>query len=871
MKVEHLRVNHRIRPVIDDVPEFSCYITSEDHNIFSIAYQITVSSDDDTIWDSGKVESGQLSFIKYEGRPLKSRTVYEYTITVWDDHGKTASASDWFETGLYTDDWCGKWAESTFKRNEHYMLSDGIENPVLDFNRCFEIIKEVKKARLYATCYGVYRPLLNGSRIDDREFAPEFTAYSKVLYYQTYDVTGLLKNGINQLDFMVGDGWYFNQQTAPVNTDHKFPSILFQLELEYADGEQTMIVSNENVRCRQTNIIYSDLYVGEKIDLTKEYGDWQGISIADYGYQQLCAQKMEPVRPVETFKPVSIFRSPADELIVDFGQVIAGRCRIHLHENYGTEVVLQHTEVLDKEGNYFAALSSRQREIIICDGSDFVYEPMFTFHGFRYVRIIGLSNIDADDISAVLLSTEKENRGDFYCNDERLNRLYRNIRYSQKNNMMSIPTDCPQREKAGWTGDVLIYGKTSLLNEELTPFYYSWLNGLVHDQYDNGAVPIISPYTKMYEYTVNKTMQDFDDSKPTGILAEMLPGKNARTDLRNFRSGVAGWSDVILWLPYAMYEVNGDTDILEKCYDAMKKWTDNIIITAASKRNMSVDDPEDDRYLWNTGFHFGEWLVPGHVQEGFEITRETSWYVAPMIGYRSVRMMGEIAAILCKEEAEYYLEYAEKMKKAIQRQVLNVHNQYDEYMGRYVLALAFGLCEDKQKKEYEDSLAKLVEKNDGCLGTGFIATPFILDVLDEMGRNDLSLKILFSEKMPSWLYEVKNGATTIWESWNAIEEDGTPNRVSYDHYAYGVIDTYISEKICGLQQASAGFKDIIIRPVEIPGLKCVNRRFRSENGDVEVVINGDILKVKLPCNTKATVYWGKQVYKVGNGEYQWVR
>ena len=868
MKVEHLRVNHQKRPVIDDIPEFSYRITSDNSDVTVKAYRITVESEGNIYWDSGIVESDRQSFISYEGKPLKSRQTYRYEITVWDNHGETGKSSDEFETGLYENDWMAKWSESPFERNEHHMLSDGIINPVISFVKNFSIDRKIRKARLYATCYGVYRPLLNGKRIDDREFAPEFTPYSQVLYYQTYDVKDLLKQGSNHLEMLVGDGWYFDSQTVPVNADHKYPAVLFQLELEYEDGACETVASEGTETYRETNIVYSDLYVGEKTNLTQPYSPEKQAVEKDYGYDVLCAQKMDPVRAVETFKPVNIFHSPKGELIVDFGQVIAGRCRIHLNEERDREVILHHTEVLDKEGNYFAALTSRQRDTVICDGTDFVYEPMFTFHGFRYVWIEGLEDIQAEDICAVLLSTEKENRGDFRCSDERLNCLYKNIRYSQKNNMMSIPTDCPQREKAGWTGDVLVYGRTSLLNEEMTPFYNSWLNGLRNDQYDNGAVPIISPYTKMYEFTVNKTMKDFETGRPTGILEDMLP-KAGETSTAFYKSGVAGWSDVMIWLPYAMYQINGDIKILEECYDAMKKWTDNIIFTAANKRNEKIENPEVDMYLWNTGFHFGEWLVPGHIQEGFEITKETSWYIAPMFGYESVRLMSEIASILGRNEKEYYSSYAENMKKAIQEEVLSVHDEYDCYMGRYVLALQFDLVSEEMKKEYCDKLVALVEENNGCLGTGFLGTPFILDVLDKIGRSDLSKTMLFSEKKPSWLYEVKMGATTIWESWDAINEDGSPNRISFDHYAFGVVDDYIFRKICGITQDKPGFKSFTINPRKDLGIDKVYRRYESEYGDIIVDIDYDTLKLTVPCNTSARVLWNGHEYEVGSGVYQW--
>ena len=854
-------------PVIDDDPEFSFHIVSDKNDVILASYRIIVKSGSELFWDSGEVESDQNAFIRYEGKQLRSKTLYQYTISAVDNYRECAKASSSFETGLFKEDWKADWIECPFERNEHHMLSDGIVNPVLSFTRSFHVKEDVAKARLYASCFGVYRPLLNKERIDEREFAPEFTSYGSILYYQTYDVTEKLHRGSNEIEFLVGDGWYFNQQTVPVRSDHERPALIYQLHVEYADGRNEVICSDGNEMCKETNIIYSDLFVGEKADLTLPYSKPLQALRRDYGYDLLQAQKTEPIAAIETFAPQRIFRTPKNELIVDFGQVIAGRCRIRLHEEKGKTVVLEHTEVLDKEGNYFAALQARQREIIICNGLETIYEPMFTFHGFRYVRISGLEDIDANDITAKLYSTRKENTGDFHCSDERFNRLYLNIRYSQKNNMMSIPTDCPQREKAGWTGDVLIYGKASMLNEGMVPFYLSWLDNLVSDQYENGAVPIVCPYTKMYEFTVNKTMKDFDDSKPTGILADMLPDGTEEV-YENQKVGVAGWSDVIVWLPYYMYEIYGNKEILLKYYEPMKKWTDNIISTAASRRNEKIADAENDRYLWNTGFHFGEWLVYGHVVPGLEITRETSWYIAPMFGYKTVEMFAKIAALLKKDEQSYYAKIADRMKEAIQKEVLSIHNEYDSYMGRYIIALAFGLVEGELKEAYQKKLVELIEENHGRLATGFLATPFILDVLDDMGRHDLAKGILMSEDLPSWLYEVKMGATTIWENWNAIEEDGTVNQTSYDHYAFGVVDDYIFQKVCGIS-GDAGFRNIVIKPDTSYGFSCFSRRFLSENGEIEVRVEDDSLKVVIPCNARALVYWKDECHEVGSGRYLW--
>lgn len=869
MKLYHLRVNHRTDPCVDGDVEFSWRIGSEKTNVVQHSYRILLEGENGTIWDSGTVESSRQSFVAYGGPKLSSKSDYRYTVTVSSADGDSASASGHFYTGFYPTDWKGCWVESTFMRNPHQMLSDGIENPVLSFTRAFEIRKELRSAVMYATCYGVYRLMINGKRADEREFAPEFTAYSKILYYQRYDVSGLLHTGKNTLEMLVGDGWYFNSQTVPVGCDHEKPAILYQLELEYADGTHETVFSDSSEECCQTNILYSDLFVGEKIDLTRPYSESLSPMLCDYPFDILRAQTLDSVKAVESFPVKAVIHSPKGELIYDFGQVIAGRCRILLREERGAEVRIYHTEVLDKEGNYFAALSSRQRETVICSGEETLYEPLFTFHGFRYIMIEGAKRIRPEDVTAVLLSTEKENKGGFNCSDPRLNRLYQNIRYSQKNNMMSIPTDCPQREKAGWTGDVLVYNAASMLNEEMTPFYESWLSSLRADQQESGAVPITCPSTKMYDFMLRKIGLEYDTSKPAKGLENILPADGESSESAKLPS-VAGWSDVIIELPYSMYKLTGNDLILKKCLPAMKKYADQVIRTAASCRGKASSD-ENDSYLWNTGFHFGEWLVPGKEKPGFEACPETAWYIAPFYAYRSVSLLAEICELLGEhKEAAHYWGIAGKMKGAIEAEVLPLEHVYSDYMGRYILALAFGLVEGDLKTQYAEKLIRLVQDNDYHLGTGFLATPFILKALDSIGRHDLALKVLMNPDCPGWLYEVGMGATTIWESWNAILPDGAPQKISFDHYAFGIVDEYIFSALAGIRPLEPGFARFEVCPDHVISLDWLKREFICEAGPISVVYEGSDLTVTVPPNTCAVVKWNGQTTEVGSGTWSFV-
>ena len=844
MELYYLRTNPLKSPVIDSAPEFSWKIKSDNRNVVQTAYRITVSDDKGVVWDSGLTESDKQTFIQYEGS-LKSKTVYHWTVTVWDNQGNEAVSGDVFETAfLDKSEWKAVWVESTVPRNEAKLFTYGIENPVVLFERGFMLSDKVKKARLYATAYGCYRSLINGKRIDGREFAPEFTPYGKILNYQTYDIAGLLTAGDNQIEFYVGDGWLFCPQTEVETPEkHNAPAILYQIEIEYENGEKDIVSSDGTETVRATNILFSDLFMGEKTDRTLPFGKKQPVEIRNYDLSVLRAQPMPPVIPVELIPAKDVFISPKREIIVDFGQVIAGRARIEIDAPEGAEITFEYTEVLDKEHNYFATMSLRQCDTVISDGNPFLHEAMFTFHGFRYIRVTGLKNVKKEDFTAVLLSTEKENAGEFTCDDERFNRLYKNIRYSQRNNMLSIPTDCPTREKAGWTGDILIYAETALLNEEMTPFLSSWLSGAAADQRNSGAIPLVSPLTKLYNMVAMQRMSEFGDTEITGI---------------------AGWSDAIIWVPYTMYSVTGNKKILRDCFPAMQRWCEYIIKTANEKRGSDLPE-EIDKYLWNTGFHFGEWLVPGRPQEGFEVCKESACYVAPFFGYYSIKLMSDICRILGKD-GTHYKELCGKMKQAIIKGIIEKSALPDYLMGAYVLAFAFDLVPEEYAADYKNRLVNLIEKNGRTFGTGFLATPFLLAVLNKLGKSDLAKDILFNEKQPSWLYEIRHGATAIWESWMAMDKEGNPSKVSFDHYAFGCVDSYIFHTICGIS-GDAGYRNIIIAPLKDSGFDSFRRSFICEAGEIIVDCKGEKLSVTIPCNTKATVIWNGKTAEIGSGSY----
>lgn len=856
MRIYDLKVLHMKSPVIDRTPEFSWKIESRRKNVLQSAYRIVVTTGSKVMWDSGKTLSREQAFILYEGKPFQSRTTYEWTVTVWDEKGEAVKAADTFETALLdTADWRAKWIEYPLKRQGAGKYAFGYSYPPILFKKRFYLEKGVAQARIYATAYGVYELSVNGEKADDREFAPEYTSYDRILYYQTYDVTKLLKGGENLLELYVGDGWYFSAQARVVMEEyHEEPSVLFQLEITYQDKTTDIIASDGAEECTESFIAYSDLYQGEKQDYRIHDTAWHPVDIKEYGYDFLSAQPMPPVRRVKELPAENVFVTPAGEWIVDFGQIVAGRARVRIDVPKDREVTLEYFEILDEKGNYINTMFAPQKDIVISDGEEILHEAKFTFHGFRYIRVNGMEEVKPEDFTAILLSTEKENKGSFHCSDDRMNRLYQNVRWSQYNNMMSIPTDCPTREKAGWTGDILIYAKTAMLNEEMTPFLSSWLRVLRSGQQKNGVIQIVAPRMKVYESFVLPAVRKFGDQEMTGV---------------------AGWSDAIVWVPYEMYQVTGNRLILQENFDAMEQWCEYIIRTAKEKRGEHDIPYEWDQYLWNTGFHFGEWLVPSrpvNTEEEYGICKESAFYIAPFFGYMTVKKMTEICELLGEDEkAERYRKTAGQMKQAIQKGILRADLLPDYLMGAYVLAFAFELVPPDLQDTYRERLTGLIREHNGCLDTGFLATPFLLDTLWKIGEQELALTVLWQEKRPSWLYEVEHGATAIWEAWDADDAKSSGRMVSFDHYAFGCVDDWICRHVAGIDSETPGFSHILIRPDASGGLTSCERTFSCEAGVIRVAWDSCSLSVRIPCNTTATVEWNGKKTEIGSGTYQFER
>ncbi|MDO4336902.1 MAG: family 78 glycoside hydrolase catalytic domain [Eubacteriales bacterium] len=884
MRLTNLRVNDLKTALgVGNKVYFSWVIESEnEHNILQTAYQITVSDAESIVWNSGKIDSEQSIGIMYEGAQLKSSREYRWQVIVWDNCGHKMNGTGSFETAILDkNEWKAKWAESNLARKV-FAAGFGNQQGSTLFRKEFDLKKKPKKVRAYVTCHGIYQLSINGNRVDDREFAPEHTTYEKYLCYQTYNITKMLHKGRNAVGMEVADGWYSERKAEEGAERNDYAAVLFQILVEYEDSEREIILSDKDVRVSDGAVISAYTYTGELYDARMEQDGWccTGFNDAawsdavekDYGYNNLVPQEDAPVIPVKRLPVKDVIISPRGETILDFGQNIAGTVEIRCKEPAGTKIGMTMFEVLDKEGNYFdsiftpASHGQCQKNVYISNGKESVYHSNFVYYGFRYVKIEGIRQINKEDFIAVVLSSNKDKSGDFVCSDRRLNKLYENTVWSQTANMISIPTDCPQREKAGWTGDIAMYCRTACHNEMMTPFLRRWLENLACEQGIYGEVPVVVPYDGRYpsrcEYL--KTVEDC----PDGMVSS------------------AGWGDAAILVPYEIYHVTGNAAILNYQYDSMKAWADYIIEQSKTHRKGSTLPDEVEEFLWNTGFHFGEWLIPSESEDGYDddayepgqnpflVCRNTAIYTAPVFGWNSVKKMSETAlAVGNEDDAVYYSKIASKMKAAIQKGVIDDNgNMPVEKMGAYALMIYFDLVPERYQKHFSEKLCTIVEQRNYHLDTGFLSTPFLLDALCKIGRTDLAYKILLQDTVPSWLYEVEKGATTVWESWYSYDKEENPLEMSFNHYAYGCVAEWMYRYIGGIDMLEIGYKKIRICPKPDASITSACRSFKTGYGYVRCnwKKEGDDFQmdVEIPCNTTAEIYLPDGTMKeVGSGKY----
>lgn len=837
-RVTHVMVDQMVNPIgVDNpAPIFSWQAISNRRGARQTAYEIRVWDYETSLcmpsgskaqriegcpsWSSGKIFSSQSIGVRYAGPALASGKNYRWRVMIWDEQG---NPSLWSETGtwrmglLKSSDWKARWIGPGY-------TEDTLRRPSPLLRKTFRASKKIRSAAVFITAHGLYEAEINGHRVGEALFTPGWTRYDKRLQYQVYDVTDLLRRGSNAIGVTLGDGWYrgiFGQWNYHNNYGSD-ASLLLQLIIDYTDGTADTVISDGSWKSSTGTIRYADLYNGEIYDARMEkngwttpgYDDknWTSVEVRDYPRDNLVATISPPVKGQETFRPVEIFTSPAGEQIIDFGQNLAGWVRFSVRGEAGDTIKLSHAEVLDKAGNIFTGnlREAQAQDQYILAGGEEKFEPHFTFHGFRYVKVEGYRGVlRPEDFTAVALYSDLPVTGTFTCSNPDLNQLQHNITWSQKSNFLDIPTDCPQRsERLGWCGDVQIFARTAAFNMQIENFFSKWLGDLNLEQGADGGMPNVIPN---------------------------LPGRT----LKRTPTGVAGWGDVATVLPWTLYQAYDDTSILRRQYPSMKAWVDHI-------RSVSKDN------LWKGG-GYGDWLAPTPTDLPYI---SQCWF-----GY-STQLLIKAAHVLGNTDDEgVYTKLLRNIKKAFLQEYITPDGQpTSNTQTAYILALQFDMLPDSMRPGMAARLADMVHDNHDHLATGFLGTPFLLPVLTRYGYDSLAFRVLLQDTPPSWLYPVKMGATTIWEKWMALHPDGTPDSTSFNHYSYGAVGDWLYRTIAGIDgyEDAPGYKHSKIHPHTGGGLTSAAGSLLTPYGTLSShwQWEGDdlLLQVEVPANTLSTVY-----------------
>jgi alpha-L-rhamnosidase len=831
-KVQNLLCENSVNPLGVDAkyPGLSWQLVSDQRNVMQTAYEIKVTEGKTTVWNSGKVNSDSSVHVFYKGTPLASGKRYTWQVRVWDNSGKRSDWSTpafWQMGMLAVADWKAQWIAPAF-------AEDALRASPL-FRKTFAANKKIRSAFAFITAHGLYEAQINGHRVGDAYLTPGWTSYNKRLQYQVYDVTSLLNPGANAIGVTLGNGWYrgYLAWAGAHDSYGKDISLLMQLNITYTDGSTAIVSSDGTWKASTGPIRYSEIYHGETYDARLEkkgwalpgYDDskWDGVTTETFPLDNLVATVNEPVRKHETFKPVKIFKTPKGEQVIDFGQNIVGWVQVKLTGSAGDKITLSHAEILDKPGNFYTDNlrgAKEQDSYILSGNGPEVFEPHFTWQGFRYVKVEGLTGeLKPENFTAVALYSDMKPTGTFSTSNAMLNQLQHNIQWGQKGNFLDVPTDCPQRdERLGWTGDAQVFSRTASYNMNVNNFFVKWMKDVAADQGDDGSMPFVIPALKV------------------------VGGQ-----------GSTGWADVSTIIPWNMYLAYGDKRLLADQYPSMKKWVGYM-------QSKSHND------LWNSGPHFGDWLFYSVNDDNDGSSAITSKYlIAQCFWAHSTQLMINAAQVLGKtDDVAYYTEMLKRVQTAFLNEYVTPNGSLlSDTQTAYVLALEFDMLPENLRAQATERLVQNIARYRNHLTTGFLGTPYLCHVLSRFGRTDVAYRLLLQDTYPSWLYPVKMGATTIWERWNGIHPDGTPETPtmnSYNHYAYGAIGDWMYRVAAGLDtyEDGTGYKHIRVMPHIGSDLSAVSASLQTYYGTAATSWNTEAgkltLKVTIPANTKANIF-----------------
>lgn len=875
-------------------PRLSWRVESDDRGQLQTAYRLLVASsaeklanDEGDLWDSGRVDSDKTLFVPYAGQPLRSRHQCFWKVKSWsagEGEPSWSQPATW-SMGLLED---GDWTADYIAFQDPDPIHDDPSTLHLPAARQYRkefssknSTKQIARATIYSTALGIYELHLNGKRVSDANFTPGWTDYRKRAYYNTFDVTDMLQEGDNAIGAWVADGWYsgyvgfglltgMGTEKTGRSTYGKTPALMAQLEIQYTDGTKKTIGTDETWKVTGDGPIQeADLLMGEDYDARKEFSGWASAGFDDADWQQaifakdngstkatffqrrnpekpgqpvpnvgaeeefgFIRPKLEsfpgvPVRVTEEISAKTVTQREPGTHVFDLGQNFAGVIRLKVKGPAGQRIQIRYAEMLHPDGRMMTEnlRKARATDFYTCSGDPDgeVYQPRFTFHGFQFVEVsnfpVSSGEPTLDTVTGLVLHSDTPMTSTFECSDPMVNQLFKNVVWTQRANFLDLPTDCPQRdERMGWTGDAQAYVGTAAYNADIGAFYTKWLRELMESQRPSGAFPGYAPFPFQHGW-------DF---------------------------GTA-WADAGVICPWTIWQAYGDTQVIETCWEPMTKFMQ-------WRKQTSVDD------LGIThGNPWGDWLAQG-AQTPLD-------YVDTVYLAVSAKMMSEMATATGRDdEAAKYRQQFDRTKAAFAGKYLredgsvNVNTQSAQ-----ALALYADLIPEEMREATGRHLAMMLEENGNHMATGFLGTRPLLPMLSDSGQHDLATFLLQSREFPSWGYEIRNGATTIWERWDSYTKEdafGRHNAAmnSFSHYAFGAVCEWMFHTLAGIQSDGPGYKKIIIRPTPpSPGSNSMHAPIdwvRTSYDSIRGTIRSDWkllgdrfhLNVTIPANTTATVY-----------------
>lgn len=845
LKIYDFEVEYQKNPLgLDmEVPAFSWKLDSDQNNVMQKMYQIRVYCDDQMVWDTGKVESERSLYIEYGGKALMPQTKYCVHLQVTDSCGEQAKGEAVFETGLMTfENFEAEWITHPYADEEEACAV---------FVRAFRTDKKILRARAYISALGIYRAELNGERIGDICFAPGWTAYQERLQYQTYDITDALKTE-NEIRITVGNGWFKGTLGFYGQGNHygTRTAVIAMIDVWYEDGFRERFATDASWQCTTAEHRYNDIYNGEVIDFSLERQEMRSAVLFSYDKKILTAQENEPVRITERIKAKQFLVTPKGEQVIDFGQNMSGVVELSICRPRGTRIIIKHAEALDENGNLFTTnlRSAKATDVYITSGGNDRFLPEFTFHGFRYIGIEGLEEIDINDFTACVMHSDLKQTGTFFSSNQDVNQLWSNIDWTMRSNYFDIPMDCPQRdERLGYTGDCEIFLPAACRLKQVALFYRKWLRDLRAEQGPTGAVYLTVP------------------------------------DILKTYTCVQIWHEAATIVPWTIWKTYGDIRVLQEQYESMKLSVEYTKSLAGEDGLLTPDNSSQ----------FGDWLSLDFPKGPFRRNPEgimdpsndekaggtDKHFIGNIYYLYSVDILRQTAEILQKkEDAEYYQNLYEQLLQNIRKEYVTENGRLvTETQTAFALALQFNITEPKHREKLMERLELNLIKNRKHLNTGFVGTEYLMKVLSRNGFHSLAGDILLKEDCPSWLYSIRLGATTIWELWDGVNPDGSFNLFemnSLNQFGFGTVGEWLHSELGGIRALEPGYKKFIVAPRPVTGVNTFRSTMETVYGEIlcefSCVNNVVEAVVRVPVNTTAVISLpDREEITVGSGEYRY--